>query len=338
MGAGVFFRGIFNITVGGKWVVPARLNVPLDDDRDVEDRLTNACRCPILVYDCAEDRGWLAHELSLVVHMALTYLNRPEVRQRCFPSIREAFPYVTAAADGGSAACEIVKTHWKTELYRKIEDGQMKTFGMVINDFMKDLQKLRTADDIRRVSKGVPLKSSGARSLRGWDFTELVLKEGNMYQKEMKWKDGGPMWAMLGDTNDMLVILGSCLGDLICPDFEKIRVTSGWETIPKGAGLLTATNSCVLQLVQKEILLTVDQLTPEQRSEKLFWYRPTIHPDCNCHNACLSIHEISQKGIRPCTETRAPRRLQDNGATVFGCASQYHKSLERGLATRQLPR
>jgi hypothetical protein len=329
MGAGISVRGIFSVTIGGKWVVPARLNVSLEDDRDVEDRLMNACQRPILVYDRVKDGGWLVPELSLVVHMALTYLNRPEVRRRCFRRVQEALPYIAATADGGEAAYNVIKTHWKTELYRKIEDGQMKTFGMVIRDFMKDLQKLRTAENIRRVSKGVSLNSSSDRSLRGWDFSELVLKEENMYQKEMKWKDGGPMWAMLGDSKDMLVILGSCLGELICPDLERISVTSGWESIPKGAGLLTATNSCVLQLAQKEVLLTVSQMTPEQPSEKLFWYRPTIHPDCNCHNFCLSIHEITQKGIKTCTETRAPRRLQDNGATVFGCASPYHKSLKK---------
>ncbi|EED15381.1 hypothetical protein TSTA_048240 [Talaromyces stipitatus ATCC 10500] len=71
----VSIRGIFNTTVSGKWVVPARINVPLEDHRDLEDRLTNARRRPVLVYDRTKDCGWLVPEFSLVVHMALTYLN-----------------------------------------------------------------------------------------------------------------------------------------------------------------------------------------------------------------------------------------------------------------------
>lgn len=206
----------------------------------------------------------------------------------------------------------------------------MKTFGMVIRDFIKDFQKLRTAENIRRVGKGLKFSFFSARTLRGWDFSELAFREENMFQKEMEWKDGSPMWAMLGDTHDMLVILGSCLGDLVRPDLEKIMVNSGWETTPKGAGLLTATNSCVLQLAQKEILLTVDQMKLKQRNEKLFWYRPTVHPGCNCYNACMSIHEITQKGTKTCTKTQKPQKLETNGATVFGCANLYHKSLKRG--------
>ncbi|RAO70059.1 uncharacterized protein BHQ10_006071 [Talaromyces amestolkiae] len=330
MSAGFSIRGIFNTTVGGKWTLPPRLNVSLEDNRDLEDLLRAASRRPILVYDHNEDRGWLVPELSLVFHMALTYLHQADVYQRYPLNVQEALPYLTAAVDDGLKVYNLVKDNWNLELYEKIEDGQLKTFGMVIRDFIKDLRKLRTAENIRRIEKGFKLPLFSSRTLRGWDFSELAFKAENIFQREMKWKNGGPKWAMLGDTHDMLVILGSCLGDLVRPDLEKTIVTSGWETTPKGAGLLTATNSCVLQLAQKRILLTVNEMTPKQPSKKLFWYRPTVHPGCNCYNACLSIHEITQNGTKTCTKTQDPRKLEFHGATVFGCANPYHKSLERG--------
>lgn len=211
----------------------------------------------------------------------------------------------------------------------------MKTFGMVIRDFMKDLQKLRTAENIRRESKGRKLSLFSGRSLRGWDFSELAFKAENMFQREMKWGIGsGPIWTTLGDTEDMVVIMGSRLGDLLYPDLLKTKVMSGWETVPSGAGLLTATNPCVMHLAQKRVLQTPSEIAAsKQHSEsRLFWYRPSLHPDCNhlCNGSCLVIHEITRQGTRTCTETRAPRKLPNDGAVVFGCASFYHKSLKRG--------
>jgi ankyrin repeat protein len=335
MSAGFSIRGIFNTTVGGKWVVPTRLNVGLEDNRDIEDLLMNARRRPVLVYDRNEDRGWLVPELSLVSHMALSYLNQPDVLQRCLSSVRDSLPYLTAAADGGLEAYNVVRDHWNLELYEKIEDGKMKTFGMVIRDFMKDLQKLRIAENARRESKGWKLSLFSGRSLRGWDFSELASKAENMFQREMKWEFGsGPIWTTLGDTEDMVVIMGSRLGDLLYPDLLKTKVMSGWETVPSGAGLLAATNLCVMHLTQKRVLQTPSEIAAsKQHSEsKLFWYRPTLHRDCNelCNESCLTIHEITRQGSRTCTETRAPRKLPNDGAVVFGCASFYHKSLKRG--------
>jgi ankyrin repeat protein len=341
MSAGFSIRGIFNTTIGGKWIVPPRLNVPLEDNRDLEDLLMNAHRRPVLVYDRKEDRGWLVPELSLVFHMALAYLHQTNVRQRCQASVREALPYLNAAVDGGLEAYNLVKDHWNLSLYEKIEDGQMKTLGMVIRDFMKDLQKLRTAENVRRQNKGfqLTLPVFGSRSLRGWDFSELALKTENIFQREMKWEHGGPLWTMLGDSEDMLVILGSSFGNLIRPNLAKTKVASGWETIPMGAELLTATNSCIKHLGQNQVLPTVNgMLASKQHSGDLFWYSPaTFHTDCNqyCNQSCLVIHEIARSGSLTCTQTRNPRELQEEGAVVFGCASTYHKSLERRKSETQ---
>ncbi|KUL83211.1 hypothetical protein ZTR_10023 [Talaromyces verruculosus] len=265
MSAGFSIRGIFNTTIGGKWIVPPPLNVPLEDNRDLEDLLMNAHRRPVLVYDRKEDRGWLLPELNLVFHMALTYLHQTNVRQRWLASVQEALPYLTAVVDGGLEAYNLAKDHWNLSLYEKIEDGQIKTLGMVIRDFMKDLQKLRTAENIRRQSKGFQftLPVFGSRSLRGWDFSELALKTENIFQREMKWEHGGPLWTMLGDSEDMLVILGSSFGNLIRPDLAKTKVTSGWENIPKGAELLTATNSHeILENYKKKVPLYLDVQVP----------------------------------------------------------------------------
>lgn len=219
MTAGFSILGIFNTTVGGKWVIPTRLNVSLEESRDLEDLLMNSRQRPVLIYDRKDDRAWLVPELNVIVHIALTYLNQTDVRQRCLASVRETLPYLNAAAGGGLETYNAVKDHWNLELYRKLEDGHMKTFGMVIRDFMNDFQKLRTAENIRRESKGFQftLPAIGSQSLRGWDFSELALKKGNIFQREMKWKRSGPLWTMLTDIEDMLVIMGSSFGNLIRP-------------------------------------------------------------------------------------------------------------------------
>ncbi|KAH8703635.1 hypothetical protein BGW36DRAFT_414097 [Talaromyces proteolyticus] len=277
----------------------ATATVPLGEIRDVEDRLINADRRPILIYDRTNDRGWLVSELILVLHMALTYLNQPE-----------PLPYKSTRPDDGQEV--------RDYLYKRLEDGQKKTFGMVIDDFLKDFQKLRMAENIGREGRGWRLKLPSSRQLRGWDFTDLTLKTDT-------WQSGR-------DTEDMLVILGSNFGDLICPDLQKTKVYREWETVPDHAGLLTATPTCLMQLMQKQVLIPFkDKMASKQAGGELLWYRPMSHKDCNqfCTRSCLLIHEITRRSDQTCTTMNPPRELDNYGAIVFGCASLYHKSLEQ---------
>jgi hypothetical protein len=330
---GLSISGIFHATIQGKWKLDRGVQVSLAENRDIEDRLMRARRRATLIYDHSKDRGWHVSELTFIVHLALSYLNQEEVRERWFThsenESEEKIPFLNGSSNDTQEAYDFIKRYWSVELYEKLEDGQMKTFGMVIKDIMRELESLQTADNLRKAAMNRSFRFSlrSNRSLFGWHFSDLVSRTNTANQREIRLEKNSPAWTMLGDLENTLVILGSDFGNLIQPN---TKVPSGWETIPQQAGLLAATSSSIAKLLQSKILTPFIEKETTQ-CEGLVWYRPTAHPDCNqfCNGSCMVIQEIMRQNDKPCTEKKTPRKLQQDGAVVFGCASLYHKSLER---------
>lgn len=330
---GLSISGIFHATVQGKWKVDRGVQVSLAENKDIEDRLMNACGRATLIYDHGKDRGWHVSELTFTVHLALSYLNREDVRKRwavnCGDESEQKLPFLDGGSDDTQEAYDFIKRYWSLQLYKKLEDSEMKTFGMVIKDIMRELESLQTADNLRKagIKRSFRLSLKPDRSLLGWDFSDLVSRTNTANQREIRLERNSPTWTMLGNTENVLVILGSDFGDLIQP---STKVPSGWETVPQQAGLLAATSSSVTQLLERKVLTSFAESEPKDRGG-LIWYRPRAHPDCNlfCNGSCMVIQEIMSQTDKPCTEKQAPRKLKEGGAVVFGCASHYHKSLER---------
>lgn len=292
---GLSANQIINGTIGSKWTLPKGLRAYLaGTGREYEDRLEKAYDRPMLVYDWSTKSAWLVSELSMILHLAHTYLRQPKVQLRgqgkngevSFPWPK--LPYARSSSDGGKAAFDTIREYGDLELYCKQEDGKPKQFWSIIDDFLKDLGAIRTATNMRKASAGWQLVES---RLQGWEFNDLATKEDYVSERELPSESKKSSWWQLRAAEEMLVIFGCNFGQLIAPDLSKTKVYSGWEVVPGYAELLTASMYCVKQLARKcNKDGLCDNLTPQ-----LMWHRPESRSKgCSdaCNHSCLCIQEI----------------------------------------------
>jgi hypothetical protein len=330
--AGFSVQGIVNGTIGGKWLLPRGLETPLFENREYEDRLMNACDRPLLLHDLESKTAWLVSELSLVLHMALTFLNQKRIRQRWHRRNNETpepqLPYVQASYNSGDGAYQKLLA-LKDEVLYTMSDGKDKKVWSVIDDFLKDLSVLRMAMNVRRTSSGWKLSKS---RLQGWEFTDLISKSDYVCQKEVPSEDLKSSWWRLGESTNMLVIFGNNFGQVIRPDFGKTKPPYGWKSIPTDAELLTASIPCVKELA-KQAILHIGTIRNSHIIAGLVWYRPrNPRKKCNkyCNGYCHIIQEIRCVGwLRRWSSINGPGKLNENGAVVFGNSKVYHESLAR---------
>ena len=332
--AGLSIKGFVNGTIGGRWTVPRGLRVNMIENREYPDRLEKAEKRPILVYDCRIKSAWLVSELSLVLHLVLTYIRRPRVQQRRRnqkgrqPEDWPQLPFADARSDGGAAAHSVICSNHDLYLYTN-EQGEEKLFWNVVDDFLKDLRSLRLAVNLKKAASGWPIFSS---RLQGWDFTDLATKEETIHQRELPTDSRKVSWWKLSDSKDMLVVFGRDFGQLITPDLNKTKVYRGWECLPPQAELLVASMPCVEQLMEQSKPRKEQghyYLMPE-----LAWHKPTEkHSSCSdhCNSSCLCIHELRQihslRILSGGSEINPPKHLSSSGAAIFGDPKYYHHSL-----------
>ena len=332
--SGFSMPGIINGMVEGKWSLPKGLEVSLAENREYYDRLDKAYERPVLMYDWSTKSAWLVSEVSLVLHMTLTFLKQPRIQQRrrrweeqrstTWPRL----PYAKASQDGGDAAYSAITTHQDLYLYTK-ENGTDKHFWGVVDDSLKDMTSIRKAVNLRKAVAG--WRMSEVR-LQGWDFNELATKTDYVCQKEVPRNGKKPPWWQLSAAEDILVIFGGNFGQLIAPDLSTAEVSPGWETIPTQAELLVASMPCVEQLAKHAESNKVDNryhLTSE-----LVWHRPTGQSrSCNefCNSSCIYIQEVRSVSRLSkwfgLTAPNPPGNLDRSQAVIFGDPKYYHQSL-----------
>jgi len=332
--AGVSIKGIFSITGNTKWIMPKGLSATFLGTRDFDDRLDGSCNRPILVYDIDARSAWILSELSVVLHMALVYLEQPTVRRRRRPEEGPwpRLPYAQALSQGGLAACETIRDHADISLYTRTEDQQAVKFWNIIDRLMKELATLRAAESVQDASFGFHLSKS---RLKGWDFHDLVTNEEHIFKKELPRAFNHLRWWDLVDSKRFNVIFGKNFGQLIRPVFPNGEAVASWLKVPTGADLLTVSMPAFRKLVENHNDNGLcDNLGPD-----LLWHRPFVAKlgRCKyqlCDGECTYIQEVHHSpkysfraGVTP------PSDLINKDAVTFGDVKQYHKSLQTPSAT-----
>jgi hypothetical protein len=340
--AGFSTKGIFNGTIGGKWTVPKGLRVNLSGNREYYDRLEKASERPILLYDCFSKSAWLVSELSLVLHLVLTYLKQPRIQQRrrirteCEPEAWPKLPFAEACANGGESAYSTISKNHDLYLYTN-EHGEKRLFWNIVDGFLNDLGSLRSAVNLKKATSGWQIFPS---RLQGWDFNDLATKEESVHQRELPPKSKSATWWKLSETKNMLVIFGSGFGEVITPDLTKTKVYPGWECLPGRAELLAASMPCVLQLAKQSNVTTQPSycyLMPE-----LAWHKPTNRDEsCNkyCNSSCICIQELrlvsTARTLFSNSRPNPPGKLSSYEAVIFGNPRYYHQSLPNPFPLRR---
>jgi hypothetical protein len=320
---GLSIKSIVNGTIAGKWTITKTHRVSLADNREYFDLLDDAQARPVLVYDRMAESAWLVAELSLVLHIALTYLAQPLVQRRRKTGYKPLsgpwpeLPYAKSSHDGGMAAriaCDLSDNH-NLELW-SMEDGNPKRFWSVVEGILKDLSAIRKAVDVQRANSGWRPWSVPKPGLRGWDFCELATKAPSVLQKELP-RDHETSWWGLQEAEGMLVIFGSQFGKLIEPGSNKTPF--GSTGAPARAKLLVASMPCVNELMKVK--------DGKCYLNSLVWNQPRKRSNtCNLHcdkSSCLCIQELGSF-----SDTSPNKKLLDKAeAVVFGESKHYHTAL-----------
>jgi hypothetical protein len=337
VGAGISIKGIISVSGSTKWVLPKGLSASFEETHDFDDRLEQACSRPILVYDFDAKSAWLVSELSMVLHMALVFLEEPKVRDRRQPEEGPwpQLPYAQPWSDGGLAAYETIRSNAALHLYTRTEDKQPVKFWSVIDRFLRDLGTLRTTEALRQSGAGRPLLRP---RLQGWDFHDLVNRTERIFKRELPKTCHNMVWWRLADSTNVTVIFGSNFGQLIQPNLLQTGHYPGWKEIPNGADLLTASMPALKSLAKKH---NTGGLC-NNLGRNLLWHRPQSLIDhsksASCDRNCVYIQEIRQfpqflqMGI-----INPPQNLINMEVIVFGDVQHYHKCQLLSAADERVP-
>lgn len=234
---GMSIKGILSMNFGGKYIVSKTLRVSLEG-RGYHDLVDQAEQQPALIYDGETKSAWLVSELSVVLHIALSYLSSRQIQDRRQTGLKALegewpqLPYAEPCSDGGSEARKVCKQPENCKIELWAEDTKNKTFGDVIEDILKDFRAIRDGIVVQRKAARVwPMPKIG---LRGWEYSDLVARRGQVCQKEVPREGHDASWWELGNVKNTLVILGYGFGRLIRPKaFSKNPL--GLINIPPGS-------------------------------------------------------------------------------------------------------
>ena len=98
---------------------------------------------PVILYDPATKSAWLLSEMSLALHIVLTYLSLPGIQERRSNGgspVRPQLPYASPSANGGEQARIIVVSRANRDIDLWNDGNETKTFGHVV---LKDLSAVR---------------------------------------------------------------------------------------------------------------------------------------------------------------------------------------------------
>lgn len=274
------------------------------------DKLRNAKRQPLLLYDVAAKRGWLVPELSAILHLALTWAYHQDQ-----PGVAEAFTPADVSSDGGSASYMAIQAA-KQNALPGIEDEEDFAKELTVKDIVKRL--LERISQIKEQQQEFSHCSSVASDgLTGYEYCDIALFEEHLIAKRAPVdasKTGG--WLKLVEKwPDMAVILCSNAG-------EPIRLANYapvcqlWAGVPEGRYLMVAAATCVKRMSERSggdgVLKIYNGL---YCTVSLVGQKPgcCLMKDWPC---CNPLFEIKS------TKPRVRFSLNDDAALIFGNSSK----------------
>lgn len=337
-------KGFLNMNLTGKYIMTKTLQISLGG-RGFHEMVDEAEQQPAIVYDEETKSAWLVSELSIVLHLALSYLSSHKIRDRRQKGCKQlegewpSLPYAEPCCDGGKESRRICNQPENRSLELWVEGTKNKTFGDVIEDMLKDFQSVR--DGVRAQGKATRVWGMSKHGLRGWEYTDILGRRTNFCQKEVPREGHYASWWELAKERDTLVILGNGFGSLIRPK-PSSKTPLGLANIPPGSRLLVASQPCVLAMTH---LADRDRPT----LGLLEWRSIAEHQrSCNSHcdtTSCFSIQILRMKSpMRPSItlshakdNTVWPReKALTAQAVIFGDCEHYHKALSMGTPSGTL--
>jgi hypothetical protein len=274
------------------------------------DILNAAKRLMVLLYDTQDRRAWLVPAISVILHMALTWISEHS------PSV--ILPHAKAKWNGAEAAYTAIKTNSKLELGRSPDDDT----AIPLSTLVKRLWSTLTHCDIYLATE---LKRGLSVSYRllGWEFKDIVDGANILHVKERGFGLSSCGWDAL--TEDILLLVCARLGEAIKPAKSE-RICHSWNSVPKDRDYLAASVFCLQALSSRygrgpSYPRLTDQVIWEQAANMRSVFVKCDHPDMG--DGATNCRKVAQRLVK--RRLRGEEAVRDNvehipqeGAVIFG--------------------
>ncbi len=299
-GTGIF-GGSFNLDV----LLPSGMARSTNIDH-YNDILRAAKNMPIILYNSERQQGWLVSTLSVILHMALAWINDN------VPNIQ--FDYAEPHWDGGKAAFDLIVSKSQMELENAFDGGKPRLLKDLVQRLWEQVISCFNATDLD--NKRLSMKRShgtmkiGPPKLRGWEYSEILDPPpglSRMKQQDLREREFG--WNALYE--DVLLLVCKDLSDVIRPANSGLICREFYGQ--KGQNYLVASLACLQQMSKRR----GSGVSCSKLTNHAFW-----HPPQNLFDDCThGLQEPCPKPLQALVERQSikPRpNLPVQGAVIFG--------------------
>ena len=276
--------------------------------------VTWAEKTPVVLYDTAEQRGWLVPASEIMLHiMQCRHQKEP------FEVDGKRITLDTNVAVHSSAKEVLLKN-----MSTRLSDDEDHTFKNEIASIWS-LFEFLIAENVAREQKssGYAIKSTWGDILHGFEFNAVVEQHSPFRQKQTKLLDTNGGWPLLSQDIDALILLANGFEDIIVPAVEQSnnRLCRSWQYVPKGKDFL-ATSTPLLKRLYERAGYPLDRKFLTSTKAKLQWHQGSsiLFESCaeskleRCH--CNRLQQILPKST--VTSIVPPEYIVDQGAVIFG--------------------
>lgn len=208
-------------------------------------KLQNAKRQPLLLFDTTTRRGWLVPELSCVLHLSLSWASYEDD-----PEVLAAFHKAEISTDGGSAAYLAIQTAGTHTLPGVEDEGnfekEIEVRG-IVKRFLERLGQIK--EQQQQLAHCTGTTTDG---LTGYEYVDVAQFQEHLAAKrvELDSSSTGDWLKIMQKWPEIPVLLCSNLGDPIRPSASEAPCQH-WTSIPKDSCFMTATGTCIKYISQR---------------------------------------------------------------------------------------
>ncbi|RDW67029.1 hypothetical protein BP5796_09778 [Coleophoma crateriformis] len=281
--------------------------------------IKHASNTPVILYDSDEKRSWLVPSSAVIAHIARTRHFRE-------PFFIEEKPVSLIAADPCLNVYESAEKTLLVNSGTKLASGYLGVGDFYFRDLVLGiwslLENLMDKDIKKETTADPTIHATLRKSLRGWEFMDLVEERSPIRLKETHLDKSSGSWIDLSQDINAVVLFASGFEDIIKP-VEEAELCHKWKRVPKGKDYLTA----VVPLLDRLFEQAGSRLTRKHlTSTYLQWHRGArLFESCPSYArfecGCDRVQQICHESALTFGKVIPPGPLQERGAVIFGQAN-----------------
>lgn len=296
----------------------------------------------IILWDVAEERGWLVKGISALLHLiraSLKYYETDAFGTALLSRYNDIQEPSTASRDDYPIRILLDERNMKLPIYPEKDEVQLEDNESTMQDprrapktrkryyrvedrveeLYETLEKLIDHQINAAGQAGMKMKAHARRRLEGWDFKDLASDKDPVYPHVMTLHALGKGWVDFTRSIQVVTLFGRGFGEIIRP--STAVACHYWSEVPRHKFYLAACVNDLQQIMETDGDPTVN---PMRICNGILWYSSNAAFDaCRCTKSRDSRHSDFVQTLWPLSlERLLPRRerlfLQKKGAVIFG--------------------